>query len=259
MAVASAGVASRRSADELIFAGKVKVNGEVVKDPATQVNLAKDKVMVEGRALTAAVVPRKYYFAVNKPKGYICSNKLEWGLEFERGRLVVDLFAEWLKTWQQRQPKGAIPPRLFPVGRLDVQSVGLIFVTNDGDWAHRVMHPSSGLTKEYSVTLDRKPTLAQLEKMAEGCEVDGAHVQPVAVAVDDSDLTKPNRIRVVVAEGRNREVRTLVSHAGLEVRTLRRVRVGGYRLPRDLAFGQFRELRPHEVRRVINAGADSVV
>lgn len=236
----------------------MKVNGAVVSEPGTKVNMSKDKVVVEGRALSAAMLPRKYYFAVNKPKGYICSNKVERE-EGPGGRLLVDLFQDWLQQWRKRQPKGAIPPRLFPVGRLDVQSIGLIFVTNDGDWAHRVTHPSTGITKEYSVTLDRRPSMQQLEKMAEGCEVDGAHVRPVAVAVDDTDLNKPSRIRVVVAEGRNREVRTLVAHAGMEVRVLRRVRVGGYRLPRDMAFGEFKELRPHEVRRVVNAGADKMV
>ncbi|PSC70832.1 6-phosphofructo-2-kinase fructose-2,6-bisphosphatase-like isoform X2 [Micractinium conductrix] len=255
-AIASAGVASRRAADDLISQGKVTVNGRVVTELATQVDLRRDKVSVSGRDISAAAAAgsqRKFYFALNKPKGYICSNKSEHD-DGGEGRLVIDLFDEWLAGWRQRAARrsheggapAGLPPRLFTVGRLDVQSVGLIFVTNDGDWAHKVMHPSSGITKEYSVTLNRKPRPQELEAVGAGCAMDGVFVQPVAVARDDTDPGKPNRMRIVVAEGRNREVRNLVEAAGLEVKTLRRVRIGGYRLPRGTAFGQFVELRPQE-------------
>jgi 16S rRNA U516 pseudouridylate synthase RsuA-like enzyme len=84
----------------------------------------------------------------------------------------------------------------------------------------------------------------------------GVQVVPIAVALDDSDLSKRNRIRIIVSEGRNREVRNIVEAAGMEVKVLRRIRVGGYRIPRDLGFGKFVELKPHEVRRVLNVGAD---
>ncbi|KAI3428645.1 hypothetical protein D9Q98_007468 [Chlorella vulgaris] len=266
-AIAAAGLASRRGADELVFEGKVKVNGKVVKEPGTQVDLRKDKVAVNGREISTAAVQRKFYFALNKPKGFICSNKSEHD-DGGEGRLVINLFDDWLARWQLRQARiacgggsGGPPPRLFTVGRLDAQSVGLIFVTNDGDWAHKVMHPSSGITKEYSVTLDRKPRQEQLEAMAEGCLMGTPPVlvQPLAVIRDDTDSSKMNRIRVIVAEGRNREVRNLVEHAGLEVKTLRRVRIGGYRLPRDLPFGKFLEMRPHDVRRTLNVGADRML
>eukprot|EP00887_Chlorella_sp_A99_P004816 scaffold4.g4816.t1 len=273
-----AGKKAAGAAAETQRLNKVKVNGKVVAEPGVQVDLRKDKVEVDGKPITAASVPRKYYFAVNKPKASCCAaggRRRRQGETNRAGdaaegdaRLVVDLLAPWLAQWRERERArqrgsgggggcgGGLPPRLFTVGRLDVQSVGLIFVTNDGDWANRVMHPSSGVTKEYSVTLNRRPTNAELERMAAGCEMDGAFVAPLALARDDTDATKPDRIRIVVAEGRNHEVRNLVEQAKLDVKTLRRVRIGGYRLPRSLGFGQYVELQPHEARRVLDLGAD---
>lgn len=256
-ALASMGVASRRGADELILQGRIAVNGKVVSTPGVVVNIAKDEIQYDGKVMTKTAVTNKYYFAMNKPKGYICTNAKD-GQGGSGDRLLVDLFDGWISDWKRRHPKSSLVPRLFTVGRLDVQSVGLIFVTNDGDWAHAVQHPSSGLTKEYSVTLNKRPGKIELEKMSKGYLDKEANVQivPVAVALDDSDPSKRARIRIIVSEGRNREVRNIVAEAGLEVKVLRRIRVGGYRIPRDLAFGKFVELRPHEVRRVLNVGAD---
>jgi pseudouridine synthase len=252
-ALATVGVASRRGADEMIFSGRISVNGAVVNEPGSQVNLSKDTLCLDGRKLNVASATKKYYFALNKPKGYVCANKGD-GLGGSGDRLVVDLFEDWLNGWKERHPGAQM--RLFTVGRLDVASVGLIFVTNDGDWAQAVQHPSSGLTKEYSVTLNRRPSSKELDLLAGGCEIEGSHVAPIAVAIDDSDLSKIARIRIILAEGKNREVRRLVEAAGMEVKQLRRVRMGGYRLPRNLSFGEFVELKPHEVRRVTNVGAD---
>lgn len=257
-ALAAVGVASRRGADELIFAGKVSVNGKIVVEPGLQVDLNRDKLCLEGKVLSTTAALKQYYFAVNKPKGYVCASQGD-GSGGSGDRLVVDLFKDWLTGWKARHPGSGRVPRLFTVGRLDVQSVGLIFVTNDGDWAQQVQHPSSGITKEYSVTLNRRPGKEDLEALAAGCEIEGVAVAPMAVAIDDSDAGKPNRIRMVLAEGKNREVRRIVDAAGMEVKVLRRVRIGGYRLPRNLAFGQYVELRPHEIRRVLNVGADRTV
>ena len=237
-ALAAAGVTSRRGADELIFAGRIAVNGAVVKEPGTQINISKDKLAMDGRPVSTMAVNKKYYFALNKPKGYICSNQGD-GSEGSGDRLVVDIFEAWLKGWKSRHPGSGTPPRLFTVGRLDVASVGLIFVTNDGDWAQSIQHPSSELTKEYMVTLDKRPGKTQMEAMIAGCDIDGTQVIPVAVGIDDSDNSKTTRVRIIISEGRNREVRKIVEAAGLQVRQLRRVRIGGYRLPKSLPFGQF--------------------
>jgi pseudouridine synthase len=265
-ALAAVGAASRRGADDLVFAGRVTVNGAVVKEPGAQVVLGRDKLALDGRPLSTAAATSKYYFALNKPKGYICASG---GGEGRGGgaaaapgagdKRVEALFDDWLSGWKRRHPGSGAPPRLHTVGRLDSASIGLVLVTNDGDWAQAAQHPSSGLTNEYSVTLDARPGRAELEAMAAGCEVGGARVVPQAVALDDSDRAKTARIRVVLAGGRPREVRAVVEAAGRAVRVLRRVRVGGFRLPRALGFGQFVELRPHEVRRVMNVGADRTV
>jgi pseudouridine synthase len=256
-ALASMGLASRRGADTLIQDGRISVNGVVVQEAGVMVNIAKDEIKFDGKIMTKTAVTNKYYFAMNKPKGYICTNARD-GEGGSGDRLVVDLFDGWISDWKRKHPNSSLAPRLFTVGRLDVQSVGLIFVTNDGDWAHAVQHPSSGLTKEYSVTLNKRPGKVELEKMSRGYFDKDANVQvvPVAVALDDSDASKRNRVRIIVAEGRNREVRNIVEEAGMDVKVLRRIRVGGYRIPRDLAFGRFVELKPHEVRRILNVGAD---
>eukprot|EP00890_Picochlorum_soloecismus_P005259 jgi/Picsp_1/5734/NSC_03093-R1_protein len=254
-ALASLGVASRRGSDEIISAGRISVNGKVVNAPGISVNMLRDEIKFDGRVLTKTAATNKYYFALNKPKGYICSNKSE--IDSGSGnRLVLDLFSDWIKEWKVKHSKASCAPRLFTVGRLDVQSIGLIFVTNDGDWANAVQHPSAGLTKEYNVTLNRRPKKLDIERMSQGYVENGANIVPVAIALDDSDPSRPNRIKIIVSEGRNREVRNIVEAAGMEVKLLKRVRVGGYRIPRNLGFGQFKELRSYEIRRVTNIGAD---
>lgn len=257
-ALAASGVASRRGADELIFTGRISVNGTIVQEPGHRVRLGKDKIEFDGKPISHEAATNKYYFALNKPKGYVCSSVGD-GLGGSGDRLVTDLLADWKNEWKRRHPKAKTAPRMFTVGRLDVASLGLIFITNDGDWAQAVQHPSSNITKEYSVTLNRRPRKGELEKLAAGCELDGTFVKPVAVAIDDSDLTKSNRIRIIISEGKNREVRRLVENAGLDVKVLRRLRIGGYRMPRTLGFGEYLELKPYEVRRVLNKGADRTI
>lgn len=261
--------------------------------------LKPDVVAVDGAPLPRPAKP--VYFAINKPKGYHCTSEAGAAVSSggRRRKLVTDLLAGWLAEWRRRADKRAAaaaaargkrnaaiaagassssfggkkpssssiaveaPPRLFTVGRLDAATTGLILVTNDGAWAQRVAHPSSGLTKEYVATLSKKPTRAELEAVARGCEVDGVSVRPVAVyappAESGGDPLAKRRIRVVVAEGRNHEVRRLVAAAGADVVALKRVRVGGFRLPGDLGIGGIRELKPYEAARVTDKGLQSNV
>ncbi|KAG6515667.1 hypothetical protein ZIOFF_026096 [Zingiber officinale] len=133
-------VASRRNCEEIIFEGKVTVNGSVCTSPQTRVDIAKDSIYVNGNRLSKKLPP-KLYFALNKPKGYICSSA-------DDSKSVISLFDDFLKKWIKSNP-GIPKPRLFTVGRLDVATTGLIIVTNDGDFTQKISHPSSELTKEY--------------------------------------------------------------------------------------------------------------
>ncbi|XP_062216768.1 putative ribosomal large subunit pseudouridine synthase SVR1, chloroplastic isoform X2 [Phragmites australis] len=224
--LAAAGVASRRSSEELIFQGKVTVNGSVCTSPQTKVDISKDSIYVNGNRISKKLPP-KLYFAVNKPKGYICSSG-------EESKSVVSLFNDYLKGWNKTQP-GLPKPRLFTVGRLDVATTGLIIVTNDGEFAQKLAHPSSNVTKEYVVTIDGAVHKKHLITISEGTKIDGVKCIPdlVELLAAQSD-TRKTRLRIVVHEGRNHEVRELVQNAGLQVYALKRVRIGRFRLPADL-------------------------
>ncbi|URE04576.1 ribosomal large subunit pseudouridine synthase [Musa troglodytarum] len=224
--LAAAGVASRRSCEELIFEGKVTVNGSVCTSPQSRVDLAKDSIYVNGNRLSKKLPP-KLYFALNKPKGYICSG-------VEDSKSVVSLFGDFLKNWSKSNP-GLPKPRLFTVGRLDVATTGLIIVTNDGDFAQRISHPSSELRKEYIATVDGKVNRRHLGALSEGTKVEGVHCIPdlVELLSNQPDASRP-RLRIVVHDGRNHEVRELVKIAGLQLYSLKRVGIGGFRLPSDL-------------------------
>ncbi|XP_010267203.1 PREDICTED: uncharacterized protein LOC104604521 isoform X2 [Nelumbo nucifera] len=225
--LAAAGVASRRSSEELIFAGRVTVNGSVCNTPQTRVDPARDVIYVNGNRLSKKLPP-KVYFALNKPKGYICS------CGEKESKSVMSLFDDYLKSWDKRNP-GLPKPRLFTVGRLDVATTGLIIVTNDGDFAQRLSHPSSKLTKEYIATIVGTVNKRHLIAISEGTMIEGIHCTPDSVELlpQQPDIPRP-RLRIVVHEGRNHEVRELVKNAGLTLHSLKRVRIGGFKLPSDL-------------------------
>ena len=248
-ALANLGVASRRGADDLIFGGRVKVNGNTVTSPATRVNLNADVVMVDGKTVEGGVnlVKEHTYFMLNKPKGYVCSAKSN----SSNGKTVLDLFEQWNEEFRAAYP-GKLPPRLFTVGRLDVATTGLLLVTTDGDWCQRVAHPSSEVVKQYVVTAKSRPTRAQLSAIADGTEVDGAHVKPVRVEAMGADGGPKNRLLVEVIDGRNREVRVLCADAGVDVKNLKRTRVGGLRMPKELPLGRYVKLAPHQVAHVLD-------
>ncbi|EOY18774.1 Pseudouridine synthase family protein isoform 2, partial [Theobroma cacao] len=239
--LAAAGVASRRGSEELIFDGKVTVNGSVCNAPQTRVDPAKDIIYVNGSRLPKKLPP-KIYLALNKPKGYICSSGEK---EFKS---VLDLFEDYLKRWDKMN-RGSPKPRLFTVGRLDVATTGLIIVTNDGDFAQKLSHPSSNLNKEYIATIDGEVKKRHLIAISEGTEIEGIHCIPDSVELlpRQPDLSRP-RLRIVVHEGRNHEVRELVKNAGLEIHSLKRVRIGGFRLPADLGLGKHVELKQSDLR-----------
>lgn len=221
--LARAGFASRRACEELIRAGRVSVNGSVVRQVGVRAVPGVDDIRVDGRPVEFAPY---VYLALNKPAGYICTNSDPAG----RPR-AVDLI------------KG-VPGRLFTVGRLDVDTTGLLLVTNDGDFAQAVTHPSKRIDKVYEARLNRPADAQALAALRRGVTLDDGFVTSPAEVFSD-----PGTGIVVLAihEGRKRQVRRMFRALGYSVVSLRRVRIGPVELG-DLPEGQFRHLSEDEVR-----------
>jgi 23S rRNA pseudouridine2605 synthase len=219
--LAHSGVASRRRAEEIIAAGRVTVGGKVVNDPARDVDdssaVALDGVPVEPE-------PREVWI-LNKPLDVVSTAR-----EPGRRRAVVDLVTS--------------RRRLYPVGRLDADSTGLILLTNDGDLANRLTHPRYQVARSYRARLRRAPSEAQLRRLRRGVELDEGPTAPARVR-----RVGPRVIEITIREGRNRQVRRMVEAAGNEVTALQRVAFGSIRLGR-LPEGSARRLGAAEVRRL---------
>ena len=219
-ALAGAGVASRRACEELIFQGLVKVNEQIIKVPQTLVDLSVDVVTVRDQPIKQ--VENKVYYLLNKPVGYICSTRRSG-----QSKLVLDLFQE----------EGH---RLFTVGRLDKDTEGLLLVTNDGHFANQVIHPSANISKEYLVKTDQEVTHDHLVAISHGTLVEGAFVKPIRV-----EKVRRGTLKVVIGEGKKREVRMLLDAAGLKTKSLTRIRLGGLNLG-ALPVGAWRPLTEKE-------------
>lgn len=215
-ALAAAGVASRRACEELIFHGRIQVNGETVKIPQTLVDWGKDKISVDGSVIRGE--EEKVYYMLNKPTGYICSS-----VRPGNKPIVLDLFPHAEK-------------RLFTVGRLDKESQGLLLVTNDGHFSNQVIHPRHQITKEYIVKTAQEITPESLSTLTEGARVDDRWVRPVSVS-----KVRRGTVRISVKEGKKHEVRIMAERAGLVVLELKRIRIGGLVLG-SLQEGNFRKL-----------------
>ena len=231
-ALAAAGIASRRAAEEIIFEGRVKVNGHVVKVPQTMVDWENDTIAVDEAPIRGE--EKKVYYILNKPHGYICSNT-----RLGTKKLVVDLFAH-------------LNLRLFTIGRLDRDTTGLLLVTNDGNFANKVIHPSSNISKEYLVKTSQEITDVHLKDISKGTYIEECWIKPVRV-----EKVRKGTIKVVVKEGKKREVRLLVQNAGLDILELSRIRIGGLRLG-PIPEGTFRELTESEKQEIFQKTAKSV-
>ena len=216
--LAHGGVASRRNAEKLIAAGRVQVNGEVVTDPARDVGEG-DDVRIDGAPVSAE--PREVW-AVNKPAGVVSTAREPGGRP-----AVVELVDS--------------AARLYPVGRLDADSTGLLLLTNDGELANRLTHPRYEVAKAYRVELRRPPGEDDLRRLAEGVELEDGPTAPAEVR-----RLGERRVEVVLREGRNRQLRRMAAAVGNEVVALQRVRLGPIALG-DLAEGAARRLTPDEV------------
>ena len=219
--LAHSGVASRRRAEELVAAGRVRVGGEVVRDPARDVE-HESGVEVDGRPVSPE--PREVW-VLNKPAG-VTSTAREPG----RRRAVTDLIDS--------------PRRLYPVGRLDADSTGLILLTNDGELANRLTHPRFEVPRTYRARLRRPPSDGDLRRLRQGVELDDGPTAPARVR-----RISPRVIELTIREGRNRQVRRMVEAVGNEVVELRRTAFGPLRLG-ELREGEARRLRTAELRRL---------
>ena len=217
--LAAAGVASRRACEELIFGGRVKVNGQIILIPQTMVD-GKEEIIVDDNPIKA--VEEKVYYLLNKPKGYICTNR-----RTKNTKIVLDLFKEEDK-------------RLFTVGRLDKDTQGLLIVTNDGHFANKVMHPSSNILKEYLAKTQDDISDEHLKAISKGTLVEGTYVKPVKVT-----KVRKGTLKITIAEGKKREVRHLLASAGLDITEFTRIRIGQLLLG-TLPLGSFRPLTKRE-------------
>ena len=219
--LAHAGVASRRAAEEIIAAGRVSVNGVTITTQGSKVHPG-DTVILDGKPVQAE--QRKLYLALNKPPGYICSSSDPQGRP-----LALDLL-----------PKD-ICQRIYTIGRLDFMSCGLIFFTNDGGFASRLGHPRHGLEKEYIVEATGHISDETARAFARGIEIEGEYYRAHAVERIGSRC-----LRIVLIEGKNREIRRVFSHFHLHPSRLRRVRIGPVQLGK-LLEGESRPLSTHEL------------
>lgn len=213
---ASSGIASRRKSEELITQGKIKVNGEVAKI-GDRVD-ADDKVTYKNKVVT----PQKHvYYAFYKPRGYITS------LTSSQGESILP----FLKN---------ISAKVFPVGRLDKDSEGLLLLTNDGDWANELAHPSHDHEKEYIVQLNAPITDEIIKDFSKGMRLDGRKLRPVRVK---STTKNKKLVTLVLKQGLNRQIRRMFETKKIKVTYLKRIRVRGYQLG-DLKPGKFKTIKP---------------
>jgi 23S rRNA pseudouridine2605 synthase len=226
--LAAAGVASRRKAEEIISAGRVTLNGKVVTELGTKADVQVDAVSVDGKPLRSA--ERLQYFMLHKPKGYVTT------VDDPEGRATV------------MQLMGKMTARVYPVGRLDYASEGLLLMTNDGDLALKLMKAGSHFPKTYRVKISGKPNERAIEKLRAGIMIEldnGRKVKtsPAKIRLVE-DATNP-WYEVVLIEGRNRQIRRMFQNVGFLVEKIKRVQLGPLVL--DVAPGKFRQLTVREV------------
>ena len=246
--LARAGIASRRAAETIILEGRVQVNGQTVTELGTRADIAKDHIRVDGKLLHGPE-PTKY-FMVNKPRGYVTT------LDDPEHRPTV---MQLLGQDKQRQAYGehSTLPRLYPVGRLDYLSEGLLLMTNDGDLANSLSKASAGVEKSYLVKVSGVPPASGLEQIRQGIMIDRGRLDEIRSGRRDRIITAPAKVELVrggdnpwyevtLIEGRNRQLRKMFEEIGHHVEKIRRIGYGALRL--DVAPGEFRELSPGEVQ-----------
>lgn len=227
--IASTGLASRRKAEELIAQGKVKVNGKTIREQGVKVDTQSDVVEVNGQTIEPE--KKKYYILLNKPAGYITTTSDELGRQ-----TVMELVSD-------------ISARIYPVGRLDVETEGLLFMTNDGTFANTLTHPRHGIEKEYLVYARGVMMPAALNKLKRGVALEDFVTKPAEV-----ELIRIERnvsvVKIRIHEGKNRQVRRMFETVGYEVLYLQRTQVGPIMLG-NVPLGKWRHLKKAEIQRLM--------
>lgn len=227
--LAYSGVASRRGADKLIEDGVVKINGRVCSN-GDDVDVGHDSVSVNGKLVN--VVKKFDYYMMNKPKGYVCTVKDDKGR-----KTVMDLLPQNAK-------------RLFPVGRLDYDSEGLLILTNDGDLTFKLTHPKNEVPKTYLVKTERPVSDEDLIKLRSGVYIDGVKTKKCNIRLIET-LKSGSKLHITITEGRNRQVRKMFEAVGNNVDFLKRIKIGDLTLT-GLNRGEVRPLRPVEIDYLLN-------
>lgn len=227
--LAESGVASRRASEAIILEGRVSVNGRVVQTLGTKIEPGRDVVELDGRPLK---VRRKIYIALNKPPGFLCTRKDE----LSRTTILDLLPSEW--------------SHLVPVGRLDRESEGLLFLTNDGDFALRLTHPRYGVRKVYRATVEGKAEPKMTRRFIEGIEDAGETLKAEKARIISANNSH-SVVELELGEGRNREVRRLFASQELEVTRLQRIQIGRIKLG-ELPVGKWRALTEPEIKSLLS-------
>lgn len=230
--IAMSGAASRRAAEQLISEGRVTVNGEKITEHGVKVEIGADKVALDGEQLK--VKNKKYYIMLNKPEGYVTTVNDQ----FDRPT-VIDLIKTDLKD-----------VRLFPVGRLDYDTEGLLLLTNDGDFTYRVTHPKFNTDKTYIALLKGGISVKGLNMLRSGVKIDDYKTSPAEVEIIDAAEGYVTA-RITIHEGRNRQVRKMFESVGSKVVGLRRIKIGKVELG-TLPLGRWRYLTSHEINYLMN-------
>lgn len=233
--ISMAGIASRREAEKLIVEGKVRVNGKLVTELGTKVDSKRDKIYINGKPIN---IEKKVYILFNKPKGVVTTVK-----DPEGRKTVIDFMKN-------------ISERVYPVGRLDYNTEGLLLLTNDGELTNILTHPRHNINKTYEVTVDGIVEEEKLDKLRAGIKLDDGMTAPAVVQVLNYDYeTQRTKFSIIIHEGRNRQVRRMCEAIGYRVRNLKRTKFAFLTLT-GLRRGQYRHLTLEEIELLKNLAAE---
>lgn len=222
--IADSGLCSRRKAEEFIKDGRVSINGKIVKDLSTKVEEI-DKVTVDGKKITNN--NEKIYIMLNKPRGYITTNDEQ----FDR-KCTKDLIKEKV--------------RVFPIGRLDMDTEGLLLLTNDGEFANKLMHPKNRIEKKYIVSYEGNISTEQIEKLKSGVDIGGYITKPAKV-----NKINEKEFGIIISEGKNRQVRKMCEAVNIKLVNLKRIQIGGLEIG-NLQVGKYRYLNKNDLKKIYN-------